>query len=250
MIRKSVLAGIGVCLATSVGLAGCSGGDSDSDASGEQTSSSSSESAGQSGPEPDLDGLADVVAVVNDEEITKDEFTTAYEGQLQQSASQSQASGQEVDQDQLKKQVVEGMIGTELMVQEAERRGFDASKSDVEQRLEQTAQQYGMKSVEELMSAFDEQGVSEDAVRADMTDQVQIEQLLDDESGNAEPTEAELRALYRQAAAQQKSGGGKVPPFAKVRPQLVQQAKSEQQAQVAQEVVAKLRKKADVTINL
>ncbi|HLS00871.1 MAG TPA: SurA, partial [Beutenbergiaceae bacterium] len=47
-------------------------------------------------PEPDIDDVPDVVAEVNGEEIDREEFITAYEGQLQQAFMMQQ--GEDVDQ--------------------------------------------------------------------------------------------------------------------------------------------------------
>src|SRR5699024_9190011 len=45
-------------------------------------------------PEPDLDDVPDVVAEVNGEEVSKDEFAEVYEQQFQQQAMQAQMSGE------------------------------------------------------------------------------------------------------------------------------------------------------------
>src|SRR5918994_1689378 len=46
------------------------------------------------GAEPDLEGIPDVVAEVNGEEVTKEEFTPIYEAAFQQAAMQAQMSGE------------------------------------------------------------------------------------------------------------------------------------------------------------
>jgi hypothetical protein len=80
-----------------------------------------------------------------------------------------------------------------------------------------------------------------------------IDLLVADEAGDAEPTEQDLRKIYEQAKQQQAQmaeQGQKLPPYAKVKPQLVEQAKSDQQGKVAQTLVDELREDADITINL
>ena len=56
---------------------------------------------------------------MNGEKISKADFTRIYEGQFQQVALQAQMSGQELDQAQLKKQTAEGLVNTELLIQQA-----------------------------------------------------------------------------------------------------------------------------------
>ncbi|MDS8765667.1 SurA N-terminal domain-containing protein, partial [Streptococcus pneumoniae] len=82
-------------------------------------------------PEPDLEGIPEVVAEVNGEEVSKEEFETAYTGQFQQAAMQAQMSGQEIDQNQLKTQLAESMVGQKLLVQEAENQELTASDEEV-----------------------------------------------------------------------------------------------------------------------
>lgn len=232
-------------------VSACGGGGEDkADAAAESGSGQESPSA----PAPDLEGVPEIVAEVNGEEIAKDEFVETYQVQFQQMAQQSQTpGGEEVDQDQLKKQVVESMVSTELLVQEADDRSFSASQKQVDQMLQELAEQNGLGSVEKFLAALEKQGMEGDEVRSQVEVQLQVEQLVADEAGDLRPTEREVRALYKQMAAQGQAGGAggqKVPPYEKLRPQLVEQLKSQETAAVAQKLVADLRKDADVVINL
>ena len=73
---------------------------------------------------------------------------------------------------------------------------------------------------------------------------------------DVEPTDRELRKIYDAAVQQQKQAGKtggeqqKIPPFVKVKPQLAEQAKAENEGKVAQALVEELREDADITINL
>ncbi|WP_204497495.1 SurA N-terminal domain-containing protein [Aquibacillus albus] len=203
-------------------------------------------------PEPDLEGIPDVVAVVNGEEISKEEFQTVYEGQFQRAAMQSQMSGQEVNQDQLKQQIAESMIGQELLIQEANNSGFEASQEDIDETLNGLVEQNGLESKDEFMAALEEQGMDEAEVMSQLEIQVKLDQLIASESGDIEPTEEELEEAYEQVKAQQEQMGGdsEVPSFEEVKPNLKQQLKSQKEAQVIQTLVEELRQNADVTVNL
>ena len=237
-------------------LSACGGGDSDSAGADKEASASDSPSASadaSQGAEPDLEGIPDVVAEVNGEEVTKEEFVPVYESQFQQAAMQSQMSGQAPDEEALKKQTVDNLVDTELLTQEAESRGIEVSDEDVDAELTALAKQNQMGSAEELLEAVAKNGLTEEQARSQVETQVLVEQLVADEDGDAEPTDKELRALYAQAKQQQAQSGQKgqaIPPFAKVRSQLVEQAKAEQVGKVAQALVDDLRKDADITINL
>lgn len=246
-----------------VALAGCgSGGDQP-----EQDGSAQAESApaGQEGaapdggaegqpqvPEADLEGVPEVVAEVNGEEISREEFTKNYEGQLQQSAMQS--GGEEVDQDTLKKQVAQMLVDNRLLTQAAEDAGIEPTEKDVEDTLEDIAAQNGMGSADEVVSALSEQGISEDKIREDAASQFRVNTYVQQEGDIKEPTEEELRTQYDGYVEQMQSGGGaqqsQVPPFEEIRDQLAQEMVTQQQNAAAQEIVKGLGEDADVTINL
>jgi peptidyl-prolyl cis-trans isomerase SurA len=240
-------------------LTACGGsGDDDAKASSDSSASAApsadpSADAGSDAAEPDLDGIPDVVAEVNGEEVTKDEFVPIYEVTFQQAAAQAQMGGEAPDEDALKKQTLDDLVDTELLAQEAESRGISVSDDDVDAELETLAKQNQMGSAKELLEAVEKQGMSEEQARSQVETQVMVEQLADDEDGPIQPTEKELRALYAQAKQQQaQSGqeGQQVPPFAQVRDQLEEQARTEQVGKVAQSLIEDLRKDADITINL
>lgn len=246
IVSKKFLLSIGIAVSLFT-VAAC--GDSSEDNGGDAAapSAESSEQA-QGAPEPDLEGIPDVVAVVNGEEIGKDEFVTTYEGRFQQQAMQSQ--GQEIDQQQLKEQTAQGMVDNEILVQEAGNRGLEATQKEIDKTLSDLAQQNGMGSPDEFLTAIEEQqGMKKDEIMSQLEMQVKVDELIAEEAGNTEPTEKELKEIYDQAVAQ---GGdqSQIPPFEEVKPQLVEQARAEKESAAAQKLVTDLREKADITVNL
>lgn len=203
-------------------------------------------------PEPDLEDIPDVVAEVNGEEILKEEFETSYEGQFMQAVQQSQMTGEEVDQDQLKVEIVENMVGSELLVQEAENEGFDSSEEEVNKTLDEIVAQNGLESKEDFFSALEEQGTGEEEVMSQIEMQVKVDQLIASVSGDIEPTEKELKEAYEKLEAQQEQMGedAEVPSFDEVKPDLKEQLIMQKQGEEAQKLIEKLREEADVTINL
>ena len=195
--------------ATMLALTACGGGDDSpgSAASSEeptsqeesaQTESSQEESAGaEQAPEPDLEGIPDVVAEVNGQEVTKDEFVVLYEAQFQQATMQAQMGGEQPDEEALKEQTADNLVDTTLLTQEAEARGIEVSEQDVDDELTSMAKENQLGSAEELIAALEKQGTTEDQARAQLESQVVIEQLVADEAGPVEPTEQDLRAIRR-----------------------------------------------------
>ena len=97
-------------------------------------------------PEPNLENIPDVVAKVNGEEISKEDFELTYTSMFQQIYMQSQMTGEEVDEDQLKEQTIEEMVSQELLIQEADNAGIEASDDKVEETLQELVDNNGMES--------------------------------------------------------------------------------------------------------
>ena len=247
---------LGLVLAAALlALSGCGSGGEESGDSGsaEETPSQEESTTGQG---TDLEGIPEVVAEVNGEEVTREEFVATYEAQLQQATMQAQMTGQQPDEEALKKQTADGLVDTELLRQEADARGISVSDQDVDDQLTELATQNQMGSAEAFLDALEKQGTSADQARTQVETQLLVEGLVEDEAGPIEPTEQDLRTIYQQAKAQQAQAGQQggqqqpIPPYAKVKPQLEQQAVAQEQGRIAESLVGELREDADITINL
>ena len=258
-LRRTLAA---LTLTAALGLtAACSGGQDDpsqaSDGGGQAAASDSGGAAAgdQQMPEADVSDVPDVVAEVNGEEVTKDEFVQTYESQFQQLMMQQQQSGAgtEVDQDELKSQVAEQLVNNELLRQGAADAGIEASDEDVDTTLDEIAQQSGLDSGDEVVSALEQQGIDEKQVREDAASQFAITSYIEKEADVSEPSEEELKEQYDAMVEQQSQAGGsseEMPSFDEVKDQLAEQATTQQQNEAATEIAGKLRESGDVTINL
>ncbi|KYG59801.1 SurA N-terminal domain-containing protein [Planococcus maritimus] len=256
MIKKWFL---GLSLGTSLlVLSACGGADESAENENaqpetqEQAPSGEENAAQPEMPEPDLEGIPEVVAQVNGEEVSKEDFEAAYTGQFQQAAMQAQMSGQEIDQEQLKNQLAESMVGQKLLIQEAENQKLAASDEEVNQTLEQLAQQNGLETTDEFLKALDEQGMKEEEVRSQVATQVKVDQLIAESAGDTTPSEEEVEAAYEQIKEQQEQMGSEeeLPAFEELKQDLEEQVKTQKENEATQTLVAELREKADVTINL
>ncbi|MGP4060674.1 SurA N-terminal domain-containing protein [Halobacillus sp. H74] len=203
-------------------------------------------------PKPDLEGVPDVVAKVNGEEIKKAEFENVYKGQFQQMAMQSQMSGQKVDQDKLKKQVADSLVGQELLIQEADSRDYKAPQEEKDKKLEELAKQRQVKSTDEFLKKLEEQGMSKEEVMTQVGTQIKLDKLIAEEAGDTEPTEEEVKKAYDQMKAQQEKAenGQEVPAYEEVKDRLKDQLKKQKESEATQKLVKNLREEADVTVNI
>lgn len=230
-------------------LAACS----DEDNSEKEETDEPSQEADMEIPEPDLEGIPDVVAEIDGEEVTKEEFEAIYQQQFQQEAMQAQMSGQEVDEDEIKERTAEGMVGQELLIAEANNRISDVSEDEINETIDELVEQNGMGSEDELFEAFAEQGMEKEELMEDIELQVKVEQLVAEEAGDdIEPTDEEAKEAYEDLKAQQEEMDGEeeIPEYDEIKSDLIAQLKQQKEAEVVQDFVDKLRKDADVTIHL
>ncbi len=227
------------------------------DGQSENTGDGQGADSGDSSQGPDLSDIPDPVAVVNGDEISRDEFVSVFRGQYQQMSAQSQMTGQPVDEDQLKQISVDGLVGTVLLDQEADKRGIEVSDAEIAAQLARYAET-NMVSEDEFLEAMGQQGMDREAVMEQISKQLRVEKLIVDEYGEFTPTDAEVEAAYEQIAQQQAAMGGAagqggaagLPPLEQVRAEVEQQLVTEQQATAMERLSQQLREGADITVNL
>ena len=255
--RAAVVATGAVLVAAACGVAGDddeAGPDADGAAPAGQTDSAEvlGEEPGQSADGPDLSDIPDPVAEVNGTGISRDEFVSVFEAQYQQMSMQAQMTGQPVDEAQLKQLAADGLVGTELLLQEAADRGLDVSDEEIAAELTRFAQNNQL-SEDEFIAAMGEQGLDRDAVIDQIDRQLRVEKLLINEYGEFTATDAEVEAAYQQIADQQAAmggQGGQLPPLEQVRDEVEEQVIAQEQAEAMETFSQQLRADADVTIHL
>ena len=249
-----------LALGASVALTGCSGDQaapSGASDGGGQAAPAASDGGGQAAPKADVSDVPDVVAEVNGEKITKDEFTAIYEPQFQQASMQQQGTGQQIDQTELKKQVANQLVDNRLLLQGATDAGIEPTDADIDATLEEIAKQNGLGSADEVVSTLEQQGMKKEDIRKDAASQFKLTTFIEQKAKITPPSDEELKAQYEQMSQQQAQAGGQqpggqqaeVPPFEEVKDQLSQQAVAQQQNEAASKIAAELRESGDVTVN-
>lgn len=239
-------------------LSACGAADEADDGAASATAESSSGAPGasteaQPQPEPDLEGIPEVVAVVNGTDIGRDEFTTAYESQFTQAAAAAQAGGQELDQEQLRTSVADNLVSAELLRQEAEDRGIEASPEARAAAIDDLLETSQLGTEDELRAAFAEQGLEDEEFDRQLADQVKLDALLAEEAGDTAPSDQEVQDTYDAAKAQQEAAGETatpIPPLDEVRPQIEEQLAGEKLSEAAQKLIEELRADADISVKL
>lgn len=236
-------------------VTGCSAADEPGAASETSAPAPDAAPSDAAAPTPDVSGVPEVVAEVNGERITKADFVRIYEGQFAQMVQQAQLSGQELDQGQLRKQTAEGLVNTELLIQQAKKKKIFATPKDLDQALGDVAKTNDM-SAKEFLATMDKQGLNDAAVRSQLKTQLEVGRLISREVGDFTPTEKELKDAYQVVLEQFKgkatagAQAPEAPTFKKIKPELEQQLKLQKEGAAVKDYVAVLRKGAKVTVNM
>ncbi|MGB8001031.1 MAG: SurA N-terminal domain-containing protein [Anaerobacillus sp.] len=230
-----------------VALAAC-GGNEDSSNDKKKDDTKTEEQAGdqkQKQPEVDKVDADKVVATVNGEEIKGEDFNALYS----RSQMQYVQSGQEVPKDQLdqmKKQVAESMVGQELILQAAQDEGIKASDKQIEEELANVKE--GFKDEKKFEEALKKSDMTKEELEKEIAKNVQYTQYIDKEIKVDEVTEKEMKDYYDKAKEQGSSED--MPAYEDVKPQIKKGLESEQKKKKTQELIDKLKKDADVKINV
>jgi len=249
-IKRSIFALI--CTSTLI-FAGCSAADSDG-----SSGNKAAESGDNSGPpetpetpEPDVSDVPEIVATVNDTEITRDLFLLDYESQFEQAVLMNQ--GTEPDQGELKRNVVDMLINRELLIQTSDADGIKATDEKVDEVLRDAASQSGLESIADLLAVGAEQGFDEETMRRDAELQYVLNTYIEKNFEVPDTPEYELRAQYDEVVEMLKQQGNseeEIPDFDDVRDQLNDEAKNMEMTAAVDELLAQLREDAEVTVLL
>jgi peptidyl-prolyl cis-trans isomerase SurA len=145
-----------------------------------------------------------ILAVVNDEVITKSEVDQMAKAMQGQPGMKLPVSGKE-----LEKQLVEALIMQKLAKAEAKRRGITVSDKEVDQAFAEFKKRNNIESDEVLSKALAKEGMTVKGLKQQISDQMTQERLVSIvAAGKAVVTESEVRNYYDKEFP--KTGGGQI----------------------------------------
>ncbi|MFC7366741.1 MULTISPECIES: SurA N-terminal domain-containing protein [Bhargavaea] len=188
------------------------------------------------------------VAVVNDEEILGSQYNNA----LASSQGQMQQMGQDPTSkeaaEQVKKQTLDGLVGQTLLLQEADKKGYQASESDINKKLDEVKGQF--KTEEEFEAALKQSGMDMKSLEAQISEDIQLQQYMEKEVPVDEITDEEIQTTYDQYAEQGKAANQEVPKLEEMKPQIEQSLQQQKQQEQLVQQVEKLKENAKIDIKI
>lgn len=188
----------------------------------------------------------DVIATVNDEELTRAEFNRIRQQVLQTAQQQGMDLNDSETMAQVYSQATDTLVNTELIRQAAMSAGITASEEEVQDRFDEIVEQVG--GQEALEESLQQLGLTEDSLQSDVEQELIIQRYLESsiDSDSLTATDAEIDELYEA------SGGAEagLPPLEEVRPQIEQQILANKENEMVNELVESLRAEADIELML
>ncbi|MBE4906851.1 SurA N-terminal domain-containing protein [Bacillus luteolus] len=185
-----------------------------------------------------------VVAVVNDENISQQEFDESLD-QLKMTYAQQGMNVEDLQEDQLKEmeqQVVNQLVNTKLLLQAAEKNDIEATEEEVEQSLVQIKDQF--ENDEDFKSALEANNLTLDQLEKQIAEELKINQYITENTVEVTVEEEEIMAMYDQYKEQSEE----VPAYEEVKAQLEQQIKQQKSQEEFGKLVQKLRDDSEIEV--
>ncbi|TLS38915.1 SurA N-terminal domain-containing protein [Pseudalkalibacillus caeni] len=190
------------------------------------------------------------VAIVNKEEIKGSKYNSLLSQNQMQYHQMGQDPTSEKIAGQLKKQVLDTLVGQELLLQEANSKGYEASSDKVEKQINDLKEQYGGEDA--FNKALEKNNLTKEDLKQQISQSLMIETYVDKEIKTDDVSEKEMKEYYEQIKAQSSSQSNQqeIPPYEEVKEKIKQQLESEQQQEKLQTKVDELKKDADIEIKI
>lgn len=182
-----------------------------------------------------------VVATVNGEEISgKDYNSMLMQTQLRYTMEGKDPSKTETAET-IKKEVMDNLIGQELLLQEAKEQGFEASDKEVETELDQVKSQF--ESEEQLQEALKAQGITLEQLETQYANIVVVDKYVEENVKTPEVTEEEMKAFYDE---QFSKDADNPPSYDEMKDRIKSYLKETKLQKKVQELRTKLKENAEI----
>lgn len=185
-----------------------------------------------------------VVAVVNGEEIVSADLDTSIEQFEQAAAAQGVDVTSTTTQAEIERQALDVTINTTLLKQAAAEQGMSVTDDAVAERINTIESDVG--GADALSSRMSELGLTESELRADIRDELLIQQLLDGVFAEADivVTEEEIAEVYANAGGEEAG----LPALEEVREQVEAQIVASKEQAAVDEYLNELKETAEIDI--
>ncbi|MFD4815910.1 SurA N-terminal domain-containing protein [Peribacillus butanolivorans] len=188
------------------------------------------------------------VAIVNDEKISGAE----YNSMLSTTQMQMQQLGQDPTSkkvaEQIKEQTINSLVGQRLLLQAADKKGYTASKDEIEKQLAEMKGQF--ENDEKFNEAMKQAGLNLEKLKTQIAENIPYTKYVDKEIKVEEATDEEIEKYYDQVKEQAKASGQEAQKLEKMKPQIKKQLEQQKKQEKLVKHVEELQKDAKVNIKI
>ncbi len=189
-----------------------------------------------------------IVAVVNDEELTGEEYNvalTSIQGQMQQ---MGQDPSSKESMEQVKAQALDTLVNQALILQKAKEAKMKASTSEIDKEYSLVEKQFG--GEKEMKKLLKSQSMDVKTVKEQITKSIIFEKYIDKVAPAEKITDKEIKEYYDQAASKSKEAGQELPPLAEISKEIQGIIKQEQQQKRLATHVEELKADAEIELRI
>jgi FKBP-type peptidyl-prolyl cis-trans isomerase (trigger factor) len=186
------------------------------------------------------------VATVNETEIKGEEYNAL----LTQAQQQSQTNGEDPTTDdaakELKDQVLQSLVGNELLLQAAKDNGYEVSDEEVNEELQSAKDQF--ESEDQFSETLEATGATEEEYKQRLKEGLLVTKYVENELSPKEVTEDDMKSYYEKMEQQAKESEQEdsLPEYDEVKDQLKTVMEQQNLQTVMLDKVDELEKDADV----
>lgn len=189
-----------------------------------------------------------IVAVVNKEELTGEDYNlalTSIQGQMQQ---MGQDPSSKESAELVKMQALDMLVNQALILQKAKEAKIKASTSEVDEEYSSFEKQYG--GEKELEKALKAQSMEVKTLKEQIAQSIIFDKYQDKIAPAGKVTDKEIKEYYDQAATKSKEAGQELPPLAEVSKEIQGLINSEQQQKLLAKHVEELKAAAKIELKI
>jgi FKBP-type peptidyl-prolyl cis-trans isomerase (trigger factor) len=189
-----------------------------------------------------------IVAVVNDEELTGEEYNVALTSIQWQMQQMGQDPSSKESMEQVKAQALDTLVNQALILQKAKEAKIKASTSEIDKEYSLVEKQFG--GEKEMKKALKSQSMDVKTVKEQITESIIFEKYMDKVAPTVKITDKEIKEYYDQAASKSKEAGQELPPLAEVSKEIQGIIKLEQQQKLLATHVEELKADAEIEMKI
>lgn len=182
------------------------------------------------------------VVTVNDQEIKGSDYNVAYQGLAQR----YKQMGQSIGPDQMKQVVIDSLVRQELILQDAEKKGYKASDKKVKEQLTKLKEQYG--GEEKFNKLLKQNNLTQSQFKNQISEQLKFNKYMDKELPEIKVTEKEIKDAYEKATANAK--GKEVPKLKEVKSTIKTNLKNQKQQKELTKIAEQLKKNSEIEVKI